>query len=391
MTILNFIFILIASLYFKLICEYHNFKIQTIIIAFSTFFLNYPILKLMGYYPLLTDYISFSIGIALYYYYIKRKSVSVLICTVIGAFSWPTVLIQGLLLNYMPNKEISLLNSPKKQIFRRLIIGVFNYSVILLPVIIYGIITVSHIFFNKFQISLHREVTNNDFLVLSMLLTGAMIFLFFYSVLRNSYQLLSVLIKQLNIKRIVLMILVFITINFVMNLISSNSSRHNIHSFIFELLAESIQAPLTNLVNHFAYYGFTIILIILFWKKYIQLIFEQGFGYLSILCMAFIFSIGNESRYLINFIPFLLFPIFIILNTYRIATSWSVIFMIASLILSRFWFTININDITNWDNYMLSQGPWQPFKFYINFLIIFIISSLALLKLKQHLQNQDDH
>jgi len=344
----------------------------------------------MGYYPLLTDYITFSIGIALYYYFIKRKSISVLICTVVGAFSWPTLLIQGLLLNYMPNKEINLQNLPKKQILRRLSIVVFNYFVILLPIIFYGILTISHIFFNKFQISLHREVTNNNLLVLSMILTGAMLLLFFYSVLRNTYQLFSVLIKQLNIKRIVLMILVFVTINLIINLISSNSSRHNIHSFIFELLSESIQAPLTNLVNHFAYYGFTIILIILFWKKYIQLIFEQGFGYLSVLCMAFIFSIGNESRYLINFIPFLFFPIFIILNSYRIATSWSVVFMLASLILSRFWFTININNITNWENYMLSQGPWQPFKFYIIFLIVFIISSLALIKLKQQLENQND-
>ncbi len=372
MILLNLFMILIGVYFFYKISDILSFSVSIELIAFSSLFYNYPILKLLGYYPLLTDYFAFSFGIMLFYFFICRKTTWLLLLSLLGSLVWPTILLQGLLLAFMPSKPIE---TSKVKNSRRM---VFEYILLSIPVMIYLVITISHVFVGKFKHNLYNEVTNYNLVLLSIFCIVMYYFFVIKQFAGNGLNILKQFFKDVRISNIVNFALAFVFVRLIIYYFSNHLSRHSFSAFFFEMISESIQAPLSNLINHFAYYGLTFLLILFYWRPFWTFVFNAGFGYLFVVFLSLFLALGNESRYLINMLPFIFIPVFSTLNKYDIKFYKSIIWVGLSLLLSRFWFLINVKNELVWERYMLSQGPWQPFLYYVLFLVFFIISFIII-------------
>jgi hypothetical protein len=153
----------------------------------------------------------------------------------------------------------------------------------------------------------------------------------------------------------------------------------------------SIQAPFGFIVNHFMYYGYLIIFLCLFWKEAVNQYAKSGYSFFIIIILGLMMTVNTESRHLLSFIPFLFFPVVEVIKKY-ITVKFAIIFSIMSLLLSRFWFKINVegiedafvfvthNDYAKFpaQRYFMSQGPWMSYPMYLLFLGFFVVSFIAI-------------
>jgi hypothetical protein len=149
------------------------------------------------------------------------------------------------------------------------------------------------------------------------------------------------------------------------------------------ILQFSLVNPFANLVSHIMYYGPIICVIILLWKKIVNISKETGLAFPLILFLYVMMAVGTESRQSINALP-----IFVILATEalnEVKVSWRFVygFVFLSLLTSRFWLKINIapwglNDFMNFPQqmYFMSQGPWMSTQSYRFF---FVVSALLMI------------
>jgi hypothetical protein len=159
---------------------------------------------------------------------------------------------------------------------------------------------------------------------------------------------------------------------------------------IGRLLMPAVQAPFAFIVCNFMYYGFVIVLLCVFWGDVIKRYANYGYSFFIIIVLGLMMSVNTESRHMLSFVPFLIFPLFEVIKKY-ITIKFAVVFLLLSLFFSRFWFKINVKGIetafafVNNDNYsrfpaqryFMSQGPWMSYSIYLIFLGIFFVSFIA--------------
>jgi hypothetical protein len=84
--IFNISTIVLSVIYYFKLCAYFKFNRVTGNIGFILMFFNFPILKLVNYYPLLTDHFSFMLSIVGVYYIVNFKNWKLLITILISLF-----------------------------------------------------------------------------------------------------------------------------------------------------------------------------------------------------------------------------------------------------------------------------------------------------------------
>jgi len=90
--VLNSALLLVAAFLWILISRELNLSARGEWLGFAGLFLNFFNLKFNIYYPVLTDVAAFTLGISMFYFFLKRKSLPLLSVGIIGFFTWPTAL-----------------------------------------------------------------------------------------------------------------------------------------------------------------------------------------------------------------------------------------------------------------------------------------------------------
>jgi hypothetical protein len=88
---LNILLIVIAFFVWVLLCRHLRLGLQGKVLSFTGIFLNYALLKMPFYYPVLTDLIAFTIGLIMFYCFLRKYTIGLLLISIIGAFSFPTL------------------------------------------------------------------------------------------------------------------------------------------------------------------------------------------------------------------------------------------------------------------------------------------------------------
>jgi hypothetical protein len=139
---------------------------------------------------------------------------------------------------------------------------------------------------------------------------------------------------------------------------------------LFNVISQAVQNPAAFIVAHIFYFGLVPLLLFFILKDLKKEIMNYGFGMIAFFTVVIFFSVGNESRQLINYYPFLVLLIIGTLNKYwNVSLSFSIIYCVICLGLSHFWYTINIPRVSAGDGsfnpfqfpmqrYFMFQGPW---------------------------------
>ena len=169
--------------------------------------------------------------------------------------------------------------------------------------------------------------------------------------------------RQTGFSNFILLIAIYSSVYIIIHLLAKGESNFDLQALIVQTSLRAIAKPIVFLEAHFIYFG-PIALFIIF--------------------SLIILSLNSESRYMITLLPFVSFPICLILEKYNLKKSAGWLFAFASIIISRFWLTINVPSIEQEfiaenflefpaQRYFMNSGSWQNWTTYFIFMTITII------------------
>ena len=100
--ILNLVSIVVSCYFFKQLLLWFKISLKNQVLAFLLLLFNFGVIKYPFYLPVMTDTFALMLSIALLYFYLKNNIQSIIICTLLLAFTWPMAYYQGLILIAFP-------------------------------------------------------------------------------------------------------------------------------------------------------------------------------------------------------------------------------------------------------------------------------------------------
>jgi len=387
-SIYNTTILLIAVLTWRAIANHFKWSPQVRLISFAGLFLNFAILKMNTYYPILTDTTAFVLGVLMVYFFIANKNHWLLLTSMLGAFTFPTLFYIGLILFIFSGLEKQNLNSyirPSK--------GHTFFS------LLHTIAITATAFFFFYTISSTGEQPLGRIDAMPIL-TLSLLALFFYvffsaSPLYRCYLTTLSRIRSGMTFRLFPAVFSIIFINSLIHFFSTNDpGALTLSLFSRAVMVQSLAYPFNFLISHVLYYGPIVCLLVLYWKEAVNWIENQKLGLLFITALYVTLSIGSESRQFINFLPFVVITTAEVLSKKNISWNFTYTFVLLSLAISRVWLPLNHGAWPSLDTnsplitlefpmqwYFMNQGPWVSHTMY--FINLLIVSTLFLFLYKK--------
>lgn len=338
--------------------------------------INFPILKFSMFNPILTDTMAFMLGTMLLYFFFESKRSKLLLVTIIGAFTFPPIIAEGLILYIFPfEKNNRVLFKFKDLIFP------------ILSVLIYLFILCFFFFIlpdEKFQKVIHRIPSGINYvlLVISILAICSYIYHTFSKLLSLEY-FMAYFKKYFHNKmfwfRLLVAIIIILGVKVLTFRFASPDIGVNPIGFLSTVLISPLQNPFLFLLSHILYYGPILFLVIFYWKNVSDFCNFNGIALNLILIFCIFLSFQSESRMLICFLPLIILAITNYLNSIEIKKYSLIFFVLLSLCFSRIWFNIwgpNMQgDYLEFpmQRYFMIQGPWMSdLSYYLQSLIVII-------------------
>ncbi|QHT69353.1 hypothetical protein GXP67_23285 [Rhodocytophaga rosea] len=387
----NIVLIGIAFWAWVVLCQQLQLRTQGKVLSFSGIFINYALLKMPFYYPVLTDLIAFSIGLLMFYCSLRKYKVGLLFLSVIGAFSFPTLFYCGMLLYVLPVQNG--LNSTENSLRQ------WNKWLAILGVILFTVVFIVARFIKDKP---YVNPPDNLIFAISSILAIIYVYFIIYKLTRIDWYLQELFNAQ-TWKRAAIAILLFAIIYvFTSFLSSSEEPILNYKGFLANVVIEAITNPLVFLVAHFVYFGPVFLLALYFGKDFIRQVNTYGTGLHAFVLLYLLLGAGSESRQFINAWPVFVLILCVALEKYTFPRLFLIAIVIFSLLVSKFWYRINTETFGGdfldfpYQQYFMSQGPWMSDTMYIvqGSIALAIFGSLYFLFLRQknfnHAQTTND-
>jgi hypothetical protein len=394
--ILNLVCILVSVVYFFKISKKLQLTSSTEIIGFTALFFCFPIIKLCGFYPILLDIPAFTIGIMLVYHYLQNNITLYFLLIFIGSFIFPTFLIMSLL--FLFKKETigrQATESPAASLDTKWTSGSEN---IIYPAFyfFFPLLTLIMFYFLYYKGSWGLIAGNIKTETMSTLLVWysliiALGYILYLTYFRKPYFNIKNILSSVNPLGIIIAFLVYMNIQLLSGYYTSDAvSPLTLKMYLTNVIGQAVQNPAAFLVAHIFYYGLTFALILFLIRDLKKEIMTYGFGMIAFFTAVIFFSVGSESRQLINYYPFLVVLMLGALNKqWNISLSFSIIYSGICLGLSHFWYTIDIpKDASAYESfnpflfpmqrYFMFQGPWVNDKMYVIHLSVCLLLCLFL-------------
>lgn len=357
---LNIGLIVLSFLVWIRLCRNMQLSTQGKILSFTGIFVNYALLKMPFYYPVLTDLIAFTLGLIMFYCFLQNNSLGLILTSVVGAFSFPTLFYCGMVLYVFP-KEMHMDSEVKTY-------SHWNKWLAASGVVLFLII---------FLIA--RFVKDKPYInpagplvfILSFAIALAYIYYIIYFVAKPGAYLMA-LRRGRVWYRIgmagVLFILITLAIRY---FAAAEQPILNYKGFLANVVIEAITNPLVFLVAHFIYFGPVFLLLLYFRKDFLAAVNAYGTGFHLFVLIYLLVGAGSESRQFINAWPVFVLVLCAALEKYRFSGFFLVIVMAISLAVSKFWYRINQQPFSGefldfpYQHYFMSQGPWMSDAMYL--------------------------
>jgi len=372
--IYNCVLLLLGGWVWFLITKHYKWSYSVSLLSFFIIFMNYQVLKLSIFYPILTDISGMVMGILIFYLYLKDRIFSLIFVSFVGSFMWPTILYTSLLLVMfkVQKQQITDFSFTK---FSNIFSGIVS--------VIMVVLTLYFSYSPGSFLSCWGFITQNTkYLILAAPLMALYIFLGLRKFVDLHY-IYSQLKNNLNISRLLLAFLLFLSVKGILHFISNDAPvPFGTLDYLFFACRFGMLMPLWNVVFHTLDFGPGVLLIIFLWKDFVQVVKENGLGLMLFVFLYTFLSMSSESRQYIAGWPIFAILICEVIN--RRGVSWSFIgwVSILSLMSSRFWLTYDVNTWIGNVNHLLQQKFGMMFVCYVLFLvktlvvIIYVLPSL---------------
>lgn len=397
-SVLNFLCILLTVLYFFKISKNRKWNPTTETIAFAICFFNVPILKVFGYYALLTDCPAYLLSYMAIYYFLTNNRIMEAIVGLMAMITWPFLALVIWMLAFFPRDEVQQLDSDDRS--SKLLSYLVRIAYTMwLPVLFVAVSLVMH--------SAHPERPFVEWFnhrhplcflhACICIITTAVLFFFASKAFKLNWNIvLTTIFKKRNFLLIVASFVVFVCVYKASTFFGGKST----FSPIGQIVALQ-EYPATDifviLETHFIYLGLFFLMIILLWKDFVQEVCRKyGIGLLLVVMLGLIFITEIETRKLISFYPVFLIPLMGLIDKKSFKNWVPFAFVVISLILSFFWWKINVpgimeSFIARIDNYrafpaqryFMFMGPWQCRMVYMITLAVEVVMGAVIIYLNK--------
>ena len=388
-----YISLAIGILGFYKIVKYNQLSFSSEIIAFALCFYIYPILKLIGYYPWLGDHFAYPLGLWIYYFFISKQRNRMLLLSIIGAFIWQSILPIAVLLYILPLRSFSITNGKnvsnaqhRCHLLIKILLCLFLCSLPLVRMF--------------FAIQRVGYSVVDDYLSIGSVITMICMGMFAYFIIQpinfNIIDAIKFFWRNIEWKRVIIGVSVYIFVNFVIYLFANKSIEPPVSNtdIIKRLVFEPFSGrPLKFLECHLIYYGLLIPLLIVLYRDILVYVERHSIAYLGIFFFSILMGTQCESRFILNLVPFMLFPIVTYLSKFELKKWVAICVVFAQLFFSRIWFRINVagleealnNDISLYktsklaQRYFIAHGPWQGNEAYYIYSLVLLALVILLI------------
>ncbi len=316
-------------------------------------------LKMISYYPVLTDATAFFLGWAMLAAYLEGSTWLLLVCILVGQFTWPTVLPVGAILLIWPfSRDVGAGSGPDAPYAASLRAGVLA----VVPALAVAVLAFA---------ALHKGGRPLPNLIdvlrpawpLSVICSCAYLATALFLLLRGSPGVLRLrpYLEPFRHRATYFKVVLLVGLAMVDRLLPSRSVVPIGKSQMFELIAwNSVVAPLRFLVAHVTYFGPVVLILVLGWRTVARMIGESGPGLTLWAILAVLLSLDSESRHLVNVAPVLIAFVAKAVDTHRPRARALFVFTALSLLVSKVWLVIG----TERSLYFLNAGPWMSHEQY---------------------------
>ena len=397
--VLNSLFLALLVYYFLKISDRLKWNRYTELIAFSFCFLNFPVLKNLGYYPMSSDCPALLLSYMGLYYYICRNNWGMSCVAFLSLLTWPITCVIIFILALFPRDKV-IVSGPS--IVSKCIKLLF---VLFIPVCYFTPIALIKLGYPEFDVYMYTRYPKNNVLFYCAIV-GTMIF---YAISMklvdvNWLQIFRSLFSKSYLQKIVLFLLLFVILFKGISNLGGEGAPLSVLNLFRKMIRYPTSDVLIFLETPFLYLGLFFLLIILLWGKIVDHVREKyGIGYFFVLLLALLFLMNIETRMLTSFYPIMLIPLMDVMQKMRLKTPIVYTIPVICLICSFFWFPINTQGIGTAFNgspssymdfpaqrYFMFFGPWQSHQVYliVSFVEIIIGIIIVLLWKKGFLVNR---
>lgn len=333
-------------------------------IGFLGLFINFAVMKFYFYYPVLTDPAALALSLAMIYCFLRGNGAALIGLTIAGAFTWPTLLVQGLLLFLFPRGN----STRKPLVYSHLVIIVGT----LLAILAWFTWRVHFIARHTDPSGMPVFEPTREVGIAILLLYAALAF----KEICSDEQLWDIrrLARKLSPFRVLAAAIIFFGAKAVVSNYSAGASPLFAHS-IRNLVFIGVKVPFLFVVGHVLYFGPIVLLVYFHWAGLCRLVHSQSVGLSLIFLIAVIFSFSSEARHTTA-----LFPVVVVfLAKYLDQWKWEqrpiALFTALAAFCSKFWYPINsfaFPPLTfetalsfPWQNYFMHHAQFQSYTTYL--------------------------
>jgi hypothetical protein len=359
----NLLLLLLACYLWKLISDQLTLSLRGRWLGFIGLFVSFAMLKMGFYYALLTDITSFTLGMAMLYFYLQDRPWGLFAITLIGAFTWPSMIYGGVILIMFPRTKSTEPESAGPQGSSGL--GLLAAS--LAAVALLGVVLFFYYVKGVHSFGWDTTPTVEQVVYLSMFLSAAYVFTVTRTLI-GGLDLRGIWssVRALKWERVVLGLSLLGGARLLLHLWADPGKKsYGLLHLIKGTTMVSISRPLLFLVAHVVYFGPIVLLLIILWKPYCRNIHRYGFGLTLFMLLNMPLTLTSESRGSIAVLPF--FVAFLVPVIERLGWRASYYWIVGgvALVFSKIWFPINNPNIEGEilkvpaQNLFMNIGPWM--------------------------------
>jgi hypothetical protein len=345
-------------------------------LGFVSLFGSYAVLKMTFYYPVLTDTAALVIGMAMVHAYLAEKPLFLWLLAVAGAFIWPTTLYMAVPLLVFPHEA-----APPAGGVRPLPLALYAAPAV--------VVAAAILYYHYVRGRLVENVAPTWEATVPLAVACVLVYLaaaFRWLVDREVVERLLRPLRETTLRAVLLAVAAVAVVKAITHfwLVPLPGGDVQPSQAMKTEWLLSIAKPGIFLVSHVVYFGPIVLAAVAFWPRVAAVLRSWGLGPVLAALVGLMLSVTSESRHLLAFVPLLFIATVQALEAVRLPKGLASAFVVATLVLSRFWLPLGAAEFTGDPMQMpdqvffMSQGPWMAGVSYLVMSVVVLGTGLVL-------------